>query len=588
VCFTRGKAPLRRYREAISWNGNCLTGAMRTIHSKIKKATSTPVGKIIAIGLLVLVLAAIAGGVIYWKIYRKQIVRNELENAISKKSGGLYALRYDSLKMDEAAGNLAVTNLSLQYDSTVYLGLEKNNDQPPTLLKISIPKLFVTGVKTPRALLGNEIVGKKLHIVDPVIDIFYTNAGQDSSRNIPTSEVYRQILGGLNNIQIDSVEITGAKITTANLKTGNKNVSLDSTSLLLVDVAINEKTGHQPGQLMFAQQVFLHCKKLSWENKRYDYSMDSFALNSIDSSIHLRRFSIDPKLKEDAFVRSLPTQDDRFDFSFTNIRVRNIDMRRLFEESVVADTIHVSNATFRIYRDLAIPRDRKNRVGSYPHQLLAKVPISLQVKKLVLAGAFVEYKERSNITRQAGKVQFNQVYATISNLTNDADAIKANNVMTADISTRFLNQVPLNVVWRFYLNNPRGRFDLKGNLGSLAAPAVNPLTVPMGPAKLEEGRINSLSFDFEGDNYKNSGTVKMLYKDLKLAILEKEKGSNKLDKKGLASFVANIVVKNENPKGNDEPRVIQVDMERDTNRSIFSLVWKSLFKGIKETVGIKK
>ncbi|RYF93704.1 MAG: hypothetical protein EOO00_06000, partial [Chitinophagaceae bacterium] len=379
---------------------------MRTLHTKFKKATSTPVGKIIAISLLVLVLAAIAGGIMYWKIYRKQIIRNELENAISKKSGGLYAIKYDSLKLDEAAGNLAVTNLSLRYDSSIFVSLQKNNDEPPTLLKIDIPTLLVTGVKTPRALLSNEIVGKKLHIINPVIDIFYTNAGRDSSRNIPTSEVYRQILGGLNNIQIDSIEITGARISTSNLKTGKKNVTLDSTSLLLVDVAINENTGHEPGELLFAQQLFMQCKKLSWQNDRYGYSVDSVDLNSVNSSILVRRFNIDPKLKEDAFVKSLRTQDDRFDFTFSNIRISNIDMKRLFDETIIADTVTIGSASLKIYRDLAIPRDNKNRLGTYPHQLIDKMPIALNVKKLVLAGAFIEYKERSKVTRQSGKVQF--------------------------------------------------------------------------------------------------------------------------------------------------------------------------------------
>ena len=96
---------------------------MRTLQKKIKKATSTPVGKIIAIGILLVLLSAIAGGVIYWKIYRKQIIRNELENAISRKSQGLYSIRYDSLKLDEAAGNLAVANMKLEYDSMEYISL---------------------------------------------------------------------------------------------------------------------------------------------------------------------------------------------------------------------------------------------------------------------------------------------------------------------------------------------------------------------------------------------------------------------------------------------------------------------------------
>jgi hypothetical protein len=260
----------------------------------------------------------------------------------------------------------------------------------------------------------------------------------------------------------------------------------------------------------------------------------------------------------------------------------------LFNENIVADSILAGSASFKIYRDLSIVRDKKNRVGTYPHQSIDKIPISVQVKKLILSNTFVEYKEKSKISAQSGKVQFHNVYASITNLTNNNEAIKANNVMTADINTKFMNKTPLKVVWQFYLQHPKGRFHVKGNMGSIAAREVNPITQPMGPAKLEDGLINSLQFNFEGNNYGIDGTVKMLYEDLKLTILEKVEGSKRLDKKTLASFAANIIIKNDNPKGKDDPRIAIVHFERDTNRSIFHLVWKSLFNGIKETVGIKK
>lgn len=160
--------------------------------------------------------------------------------------------------------------------------------------------------------------------------------------------------------------------------------------------------------------------------------------------------------------------------------------------------------------------------------------------------------------------------------------------MTARMNARFLDKTPLKVNWKFYLGNARGRFDVEGSLGSIVAKDVNQLTEPMGPARLEDGRIQSLYFNFDADNYKANGKVKMLYENLKLSLLEKQDGKKELDKKTVASFVANIVVKNDNPTRKDEARVSDVAFERDTNRSIFHLVWKSIFKGVRETVGIKK
>ena len=563
---------------------------MQSIRKKIKKATATRKGKIIALSILLVIMIAIGGAVFYWNIYRKQIIRTTLQDSVLDKTDGLYALRYDSLLLDEVEGNLSVANLTLKYDSAKYIALLEKNDAPPTLLKINIPSIIVTGVKTPRALLDKEIVGKKLLITNPVIDIVYTNAGKDSARNIPTKEVYDQILGNLNLIKIDTVEISGAQITTSNIKTGKKNIQISNTSIRLIDVAINENTGTNPDQLNFAKQLFFDCEKFSWlsENKLYNYSVDSISVNSVSKDIIVKRFSMDPTLNEDAFVKSLPTQDDRFDLSINNIRIRNAHIPQLFNENIVADSILAGSASFKIYRDLSIVRDKKNRVGTYPHQSIDKLPVSILVKKLILSNTFVEYKEKSKITSQSGKVQFYNTSVIITNLTNNKDAVKANNVMTADISTQFLNKAPLKVIWLFYLQHPKGRFDMKGNMGSIAAAEVNPITVPMGPAKLDEGRINSLHFNFEGNNYGMDGNVKMLYENLKLTILEKEEGTKKLDKKTLASFAANLIVKDDNPKGKDDPRVATVHFDRDTNRSIFHLVWKSLFKGIKETVGIKK
>ena len=124
-------------------------------------------------------------------------------------------------------------------------------------------------------------------------------------------------------------------------------------------------------------------------------------------------------MNENNFVNALPTQDDRFDFSVSNIQMLNISTAQLLEEKLMADSMIIGAATFKIYRDLAIRRDKKNRVGTYPQQELEKILLPLQVKKIIITNAFLEYKERNHITRQSGKVQFYSVYASISNFTND-------------------------------------------------------------------------------------------------------------------------------------------------------------------------
>ncbi len=99
---------------------------MRNLQNKFKKATATPKGKIIALSIFMVILIAIAGAIVYWNIYRKQIIRNELQRTIRDKSKGLYKIHYDKLTLDEVGGNLSVLNVKLAYDSTRYIAfLEK-------------------------------------------------------------------------------------------------------------------------------------------------------------------------------------------------------------------------------------------------------------------------------------------------------------------------------------------------------------------------------------------------------------------------------------------------------------------------------
>jgi len=205
---------------------------------------------------------------------------------------------------------------------------------------------------------------------------------------------------------------------------------------------------------------------------------------------------------------------------------------------------------------------------------------------VMLRDGYIEYKERNHITRQAGNVQLYNVNGTITNFTNDKHV--SNKIMTASISSSFLNKTPLKTNWTFYLFDPKGRFKVSGSAGSIDGLALNPLVEPMGPAHIREGKLNDLIFDFTGDDYSMSGTVKMTYNDLKVDLLEKDKGATETDKKFLTSLFANVIIKNDNPKGNDEVRVEKIYLDRNTNRSLFYLCWKTLFKGIRQTVGIKQ
>lgn len=552
-----------------------------------KRKQKKPVLKIVLLSLILLILAGAGIGWWYWNTHKETIIKDKLEKAIASKSKGVYKVTYDSLALDEVAGWLKVYNMSLIFDSN---RARVDSLIPPLLFSISIPEINVTGVKTPRALIDNEIIANKLEILNPVVDIHYTYKGKDAARNAPTKEVYQQILGNLNLIQVDTVTILNAQLQTLNRNTGKKIIEVENISLALTDVKVDSASYEENDRYLFAKKVLFNAGTVSWssDDRLYKFNASGITASSFDNNITINSFKVIPVLGENAFVNAIPTQDDRFDFSFSGIRVSGVDINKLSDEYLDADSMHISNSSFKIYRDLARPRDQKNRIGYYPHQVLDDVPFHFNIRKIIIPGSYVEYKERNHITRESGVVKFQDIYAVINNFTNDKKIVAPGQTMKASVQSRFLGQTPFNSEWTFYLFHPDGRFDVEGNLGELNATHLNLLTEPMGPATIKAGYINNLDFSLKGSDTGMNGFIKVLYQDLKVALLELDKGKTETDKKFLMSLLANIVIKNDNPKSGDEIRTATVNLPRDSNRSAFWMCWKTIFRGIRETVGIKK
>ena len=420
---------------------------MKTINTGFKKARSARKGMLILSIFFFIVIMAIAGGVVYWQTHKKKFIREKIESAIEEKSGGFYTIKYETLDLDEITGFLSITNLRLGYDTNKYKAMKALHLDPPTLFNIQIPEISVEGVKTPRALIDKEIDGRKLTIRNPVIEILYTGRGKDSLRKVPTRDIYQQILGNLNQISIDSVSISGAKIITRNQKTKQTGIELNNANLDLIDVRVDSTANEDSTRLFYSKKQYISFESLSWlsDDKRYKFHAKNVSSNSLDQEVNIDEFVLDPLKGEQEFVNSIPTQDDRFDFRFNDIVLKNVNYFSLQDEEVSADSMLIRSASFKVYRDLNIPRDKKNRVGYYPHQAFQKLPVDIDIRKVVVANAFIEYKERNNVTKNAGKVQMYDVYATISNFTNKKESIRKNNVMTLVSNARFLNKTQFNV-----------------------------------------------------------------------------------------------------------------------------------------------
>ena len=360
---------------------------------------------------------------------------------------------------------------------------------------------------------------------------------------------------------------------------------LNDVKFMVVD-GFNITDGNTIGDLISGTnwKLFSSGFSFSTKDKRYNIIIGPLELDNATSVINIKQIHVRPYLSEEAFMKASPYQTDRFDLTFNNIQFRGADFKRMIADNeIIVDNVSLQ-AILKVYDDRTLPAGPNSKVGKYPHQMLMDLDVPIYVKTVKINDGFVSYREKELLTNQVGEVVFTHVNSTISNLTNIDTRIKQNPALLFDASAFFLGKTKLTTQWNLTLNSRNGAFVVKGEMDDINAMDLNAISRPMALTEIKSGVIHKLVFNETGMDTKSSGHVSsFLYSNLKIELLKK--GSEETKKRGLTSFLANLILINNNPQ-NGKTRQANMELDRDIHRSFFNLVWKTLFKGIKNvTIG---
>jgi hypothetical protein len=276
-------------------------------------------------------------------------------------------------------------------------------------------------------------------------------------------------------------------------------------------------------------------------------------------------------------------QEDFYELQFNNIISSGVDVKTLIDDRIFnADNISLQ-PIIKIFSDRTLPPDLQSKVGKYPHQVIAAIKDPFHIRKLNVKNGYVSYRERGAISAQIGQIFFDKLSATLSNVTNIKGNISKDPNLVLNATSKFMGVSNFNTKWIMPLNTSNGAFTIDGNLDKFEGKVVNAALEPQGMASIKKGNINGFSFNTKGNDLMAHTTGTLLYDDLKLELLKKESDENDLQKKKALSLLANIFIKDANPR-KGVTRKNEVNLKRDTTRSFFNLVWKSLFAVIKKTM----
>lgn len=320
---------------------------------------------------------------------------------------------------------------------------------------------------------------------------------------------------------------------------------------------------------------------INTKDQLYRFSVGDFNISNTTSEVKIENILLTPLLSEQQFSKQNRYSTDQYNLRVNNIILSGVNAKKL----LINQELEVEKATFqpilKIFNDRTLPDQIINKVGKYPHQSLLKLPFQIYIQTAKINNGLVSYREKALKSNLTGDVFFSNIKATLENVTNIPERIKSNPLLQLNVTAKFLGTGNLTTAWQLPLNTTNGAFRIKGLLNGMNAIALNPLIEPLAMVSAKAGRIEEVNFTVDGNDNNANGDILFLYHDLNVDILKKDEEDAELRKKGLASALANTFIKNENTNRSNNKRITY---DRDKSKSFFSLVWKTIFTGVKNTV----
>jgi hypothetical protein len=388
----------------------------------------------------------------------------------------------------------------------------------------------------------------------------------------------------MEKLSIDKLVIENGKMVVHDKQQGSTK-KLANVQVHMNAILLDQYTRKDKDRFLFSKEAHLEFHDFNTRTKDglYNFKIGTVAVDAAKRQLTLRNLSFGSTLSKEAFVKKQKVAKEMYGLSIPTLTISGVDWwPALNGEELKADEVETNGGKFSVYFDRALPPT--NKMGNFPNQLLLKLPVKLDVDRMKVRNLDVSYEERNPLSQQTGTIYLDNASMNITNLRNK----KEGSPVVINGNALLMHKVPITASFRFDMKNAKaGVFSASVNSNTpFDGTLLNAFAVPLGMMKLEKGELQKLQANIKGNELGASGNVLVLYKDLKLSLLEKDKGKSALDKKDVTSLLANLfVLKKDNPKEGKAPRVAQAQFKRDPEGGFMMLVWKTILVGVLKTIG---
>ncbi|MBB3700845.1 hypothetical protein KMW28_13185 [Flammeovirga yaeyamensis] len=336
---------------------------------------------------------------------------------------------------------------------------------------------------------------------------------------------------------------------------------------------------------------------INLSNGMYSINFDSLSYNSQYQDIYVKNFEVDPNYSKKDFGVVNEFQTDRIEVNIPDLLVRGIHFKKyVYRDSLHLNGLEIDQLNLSAYRDKSIPVDPFKKQPKMPHTLFEEAPITFNLDSITITDSSIDYEEFKGAVENAqmdidstggrsGQFQLNNFTGQIFNITNNTSTLDS--IPFAEMfvkGTLMNNGGDLKMYLRMPPLDSLGTYYYEGEVGEMDLVKLNPLIERLEMIKVKDGHLKRMYFKVLADDSLAVGNMQFRYKNLEVDVLkEKEKKDGNLKRNAFFSSVANLLIREENPRfpSMKQGHIYNV---RNQNKFIFNYWVKTVLSGVASTL----
>ncbi|RZL13566.1 MAG: hypothetical protein EOO96_31730, partial [Pedobacter sp.] len=337
----------------------------------------------------------------------------------------LYKIDFKSINLNVITGSLALRDVTLKADSSVFDSLKQQRLAPAHTFEIKLKKLQITRVSILTAYFKKRLNINEILLDRPSINVTFNKVQKKIDTSKVQKSLYDQISKLFKSAAIKSIKIIDADFDYINkstsIKTKNSIKHLDVT---VKDFLLDSLSGKDTSRFYYTKDISFQVAgyKSNTKDRMYTMKIDTISGSYSSKKLSIKGLTLKPLYPELEFSRKYKVQKDRYDLSFSNIEFNGIDFIKLnTDQKIEANSIKVGPANVAVFMSRESPPPPGLDKGkNYPHLALKRLNIPIIIDTVKLRDVNVKYSEYNPASKKTGSVEFKSLKGNIYNITNDS------------------------------------------------------------------------------------------------------------------------------------------------------------------------